>query len=389
MKSRSYRAAAFAGLAISTAVAAAPAGKAPAEIRRVVDAAVLPLMQQYQIPGMAVGLVVQGQPRVLNYGVQSLQTGRPVAAGTLFEIGSLSKTFTATLATWAQAQNRLSLSDPIGKYLPELRGTEFGKVSLFHLGTHTAGGLPLQVPDQIRDEAGLMDYFKAWRPAYPAGTRRTYANPGIGTLGLVAARSLGQDFATLAEGRLFPALGMTHTYIDVPASGMASYAQGYTTVGKPIRLAPGVLWRQAYGVKTTAADMVRFMQANMGMLDLDPALRRAIAETHVAYFQAGPMMQDLIWEQYPYPVSLQALMAGNATALIFEPTAVAAIDPPQAPRADAWINKTGSTNGFGAYMAFVPRQRLGVVLLANKNFPIDARVRVAYDIITALSRRTP
>src|SRR3546814_7134525 len=100
-------------------------------------------MRQYGIPSMAVGIVAQDTSLVLNYGVQSLQTGQPVAAGTLFEIGSLSKTFTATLATWAQARNRLSLADPVGKPLPALRGPEFGQVGLLPLGTHTPGGLPL------------------------------------------------------------------------------------------------------------------------------------------------------------------------------------------------------------------------------------------------------
>ncbi|MBO1113611.1 class C beta-lactamase [Bordetella petrii] len=381
--------AAVAACAAAGAAMAAQADERQARIRRVVDAAVEPVMRQYGIPGMAVGIVAGDASLVLNYGVQSLQTGRPVAADTLFEIGSVSKTFTATLAAWAQARNRLSLSDSIGRRLPELRGTEYGGVGLLHLATHTAGGLPLQVPDGIHDQAQLMDYFRAWHATYPAGTYRTYTNPGIGTLGLAAARSLGQDFTALAEGQLFPALGMADTWLDVPAARMASYAQGYTKDGRPIRLAPGVLWREAYGVKSTAADMVRFMQASMGMRALDPALRRAIMDTHAGYFQAGPMTQALVWEQYPYPVSLQALLDGNSAALTFEPTPVAGITPPQPARADAWINKTGSTNGFGAYIAFVPQRRLGVVLLANRNFPVEARVRAAYGIAMALDRPMP
>jgi beta-lactamase class C len=51
-----------------------------------------------------------------------------------------------------------------------------------------------------------------------------------------------------------------------------------------------------------------------------------------------------------------------------------------------WINKTGSTNGFGGYVAFVPSHGLGIVLLANKNYPNEARVRFAYEIAQALGK---
>jgi beta-lactamase class C len=118
---------------------------------------------------------------------------------------------------------------------------------------------------------------------------------------------------------------------------------------------------------------------------LDEPLRRAIAETHTGYFQAGPMTQDLIWEQYPYPVALQTLLDGNSPAIIYNPTPVTKIDPPQKPRRDVLINKTGSTNGFSAYVAFVPAKGVGIVILANKSYPIGERVAAAYQILTALA----
>ena len=76
--------------------------------------------------------------------------------------------------------------------MPELQGSEFAKMTLVNLATHTAGGFPLQVPDAVQTMAQLMDYLKAWTPQYAPGTRRTYANPGIGMLGVVAARSRGR-----------------------------------------------------------------------------------------------------------------------------------------------------------------------------------------------------
>jgi beta-lactamase class C len=355
-------------------------------IQSEVDGAIRPLMKQYAVAGMAVGVIADGKPYVFNYGLASAKPRKRVTRDTLFELGSISKTFTATLAASAQIDGYLSLSDRTSKYLPSLQKTPFGDVTLLNLGTHTPGGLPLQVPDNVNNIDELMQYFKQWKPAYAAGTYRTYANPGIGTLGLITAKSMGQDFDALMTQRLFPALGLQNSYVDVPASRMKDYAQGYTKDNAPIRMKPGVLSSEAYGIKTTAADMLRFLQANMDLVDLDPKLQRAITDTHTGYFDAGPMTQDLIWEQYSYPVALENLLEGNAPAMIMNATPVTELDPPQPPRSDVWINKTGSTNGFGAYVAFIPQKRMGIVILANKNIPNGARVTAAYRILEALAK---
>ncbi|MGU3782135.1 class C beta-lactamase [Burkholderia metallica] len=370
------------------ACATVTAGRAAAatqdDLHDTVTRHIAPLMKQYAIPGMAVGVVADGKPYVFDYGVMSKQTGKPVTGDTLFEIGSVSKTLTATLASDAQEGGELSLADPAAKYLPALQGKPFGVVTLLQLGTHTPGGTPLQVPDGVRDDAGLIRYLAAWRPEYAPGTHRKYSNVAIGMLGWLTAKAMHKDFATLMEQRLFPALGMTHTYINVPDARMADYAQGYTKDGKPVRMTQGMLWQQAYGVRTTAADLLRFVQANMGMIETAPRLQRAIERTHTGYFRAGPLTQDLIWEQYPYPVALPTLLAGNAPKMLYEAVPAGAIAPPLAPNPDTWINKTGSTGGFSTYVAFVPSKRIAIVMLANGNVPIEDRVKAAYQILGSL-----
>jgi beta-lactamase class C len=360
------------------------AGDEKANIEKVVAQAIRPVMQRYGLPGVAVGIVITGQSYVYDYGVASKATGRPITRNTLFEIGSISKTFTATLASYAQISGKLSLSDSASKYLPSLRGSSFDKVSLLNLGTHTSGGLPLQVPDDVTNDDQLIAYFQSWKPTYAPGAYRIYSNLSIGMLGMVAAKSMNEDFGALMGSKLFAVLGLKNTYLDVPKAQVENYAQGYTNTDTPIRMAPGVLASEAYGIRTTADDLLRFVEANMRMLDIDPKWQKAIIDTHTGYYGIGAMTQDLIWEQYPYPVELDKLLAGNSAKVIFEANPATELDPPLQPQDAVLINKTGSTNGFAAYVAFVPGKKLGIVLLANKSYPIDARVTAAYAILTRL-----
>jgi beta-lactamase class C len=161
------------------------------------------------------------------------------------------------------------------------------------------------------------------------------------------------------------------------------YAYGYSKDGRPVRVSPGVPNGPAYGVRTTATELIRFVEANLNSSKLEEPLRRAIAATQTGYYRVGPMVQGLGWEMYPYPVDLDGLLSGNSADILLKPQKVTRLDPPM-PQANVLVNKTGSTNGFGAYIAFVPEKGLGIVMLANRNYPIPARVKAAHQILTAL-----
>ncbi|QOY73968.1 class C beta-lactamase [Pseudomonas sp. OST1909] len=359
---------------------------AATDMRQVVDSNIKPLMQQQGIPGLAVAVVNQGKVQYFNYGVAAKDTQAAVTQNTLFEIGSVSKTFTATLGGYAQAIGKLKLSDTASQYLPSLAGSAFDRISLLQLATYTPGGLPLQFPDAADSASTMLGYFQHWKPTYAAGKQRLYSNPSIGLFGYLTAQSLGQPFNVAMEKTLLPKLGLTNTYVNVRTDKASQYAQGYDKQQKPVRVSPGALDSEAYGLKTTSQDLARYVIANMHPQTLEQPVQQAIAATHAGYYTVNGMTQGLGWERYPYPITLQALIDGNSTPMAMEPHKVTWLNPAQAQPANVLYNKTGSTGGFGAYVAYVPSKDMGVVILANKNYPNAERVKVAHAILSAMAQ---
>ncbi|MNV82903.1 Beta-lactamase [compost metagenome] len=140
-------------------------------------------------------------------------------------------------------------------------------------------------------------------------------------------------------------------------------------------------------MKSSTADLIRYVEANITPVRLEPALQAAIATTHTGFYSAGEMTQGLGWELYPYPVTLDRLQAGNSSDMALQAQAITWLTPAQSPQADVLINKTGSTSGFGAYIAFVPSRKIGIVILANRNYPNALRVKAAHSILSALESR--
>jgi beta-lactamase class C len=353
----------------------------PEAVRAAVDAAILPVLEAYDIPGMAVAVAVDGQSHFFSYGVASRETGTPVTEQTIFEVGSVSKTFTATLAAYAQVTGRLSLDDHPSKYMPQLQGSPIDGARLLNLGTYTAGGLPLQFPDEITDNASMLRYFSEWQPDADPGAQRRYSNPSLGLFGHIAGIAMGGDFVEVMEAQILPGLGLDDSYVRVTEEAAPRYAWGYNAANEAIRVNPGMFDAEAYGIKSTAADMIRFVQSHFAAGALDSSMQRALEETRIGYFEMGEMTQGLGWEQYPFPVSLERLLAGNSTTMIMEANPAGQLTPPVRSSGPTLFNKTGSTNGFGAYVLFVPEEEVGIVMLANRNYPNAARIEAAYEIL--------
>ena len=116
----------------------------------------------------------------------------------------------------------------------------------------------------------------------------------------MTAKSLGLPF-TVAMEKTLPKLGLTNTYTRVPAEKTSQYAQGYDSQQKPVRVNPGALDFEAYGLKSSSQDLARYVIANMHPQTLEQPVQQAIATTHAGYYTVNGMTQGLGWERYPTP----------------------------------------------------------------------------------------
>ncbi|EMY6462775.1 beta-lactamase [Vibrio alginolyticus] len=353
------------------------------QLKSVVDECAKGLINEYDIPGLAVAVTIDGKRYLYNYGLADVSKGSLVTNDTIFELGSISKTFTATLTGYAQEKGKLDMDDKVKDYIPELENSALGNTKLVHVATYTAGGLPLQFPSEVTNDAEMMQYYKTWKPEYEAGTKRKYSNPSIGLFGYIGALSMKSDYTEMMETVILPELGMTNTFVDVPKDKLNNYAFGYSSEGKPVRVNPGILDAQAYGIKSTSSDMLQYIEANMGQAQLNTDIENALERTHTKYFDTDTFTQAVGWEGYDYPVSLSQLLKGNSSDVILKAKPVQASVSGTLGR-DVWYNKTGSTGGFGAYVAYVPSEKIGIVILANKNYPNAERVEAAYHIISSV-----
>lgn len=371
-------------LLLGASCAAIAAPQTEQQITKLVNHTITPLIKAQSIPGMAVAVIYQGKPYYFTWGNADVTAQKPVTQQTLFELGSVSKTFTGVLGGDALARGEIKLSDPATAYWPELTGKQWHGITLLHLATYTAGGLPLQVPDDVTTDADLLRFYQNWQPEWAPGTHRLYANSSIGLFGALAVKKSGLRFEEAMTTRVFQPLKLTHTWITLPASEEKQYAWGYRD-GKAVHVSAGPLDAEAYGVKSSIVDMARWMQVNMNASTVkEKTLREGIAAAQSRYWKTGEMYQGLGWEMLDYPVNPDALINGSDSKIFLAALPASAITPPQPAVSASWVHKTGSTGGFGSYIAFVPEKNLGIVMLANKNYPNPARVSAAYHILNAL-----
>ncbi len=229
-----------------------------------------------------VAAVVKGNDTLLlkGYGKADVEWNIPMPADAMFEIGSITKQFTAVAILQLRDEGKLSLDDEITKWLPDF-DTRGNKVTIRRLLDHTSGikgitempefGLLVSNPRFPRDSAyGLI---KRYPFEFKTGEAQIYNNSAFWLLGLVVEKASGGTYEDYVEKKLFAPLGMTRSMYCNSAENVERRAHGYQVANGQIRRAPTNVhtWPFSAGsLCSTAGDMVTWLKALHGGKVLSP-----------------------------------------------------------------------------------------------------------------------
>ncbi|GAA2586668.1 serine hydrolase [Dactylosporangium fulvum] len=249
-----------------------------ARTRQYLDALLPGQLARLHIPGAAVSVVAGGRTVLTaGYGVADMRTGTPFdPQRTVVELGSIAKTFTATAVLQLAEQGRLDLDADVNRYLTDVRiaDTFPGRpVTMTHLLTHTSGfdTQGVGIAAESADGPALGRWLAGHQPrrVRPPGELPSYDNYGFALAGHIVEEVSGEPFDASMRRHLLQPLGMTSTSFAQPtpddladrrATGYRADASGQV----PARARYGPMAPAGSGPVTTAADMTRFMLAQLG-----------------------------------------------------------------------------------------------------------------------------
>ncbi|MFQ6045683.1 MAG: serine hydrolase [Gemmatimonadales bacterium] len=313
------------------------------------DSAIQAILRERLAPtptmGIVVGVLDRNGRRVVAHG--SSGTTRPLDGKSVFEIGSITKVFTASLLALMVMSGEAALEDPVASYLPAgvtVPSRNGVSITLLHLATQSSG-LPRLPSNFSPRDAGnpyadytveqMYEFLSEYTLTRDPGAQYEYSNLGMGLLGHALAARAGVSYEQLLSDRLLAPLGMSDTRISLTPDLRARLAIGHNQGGEPVPNWDIPALAGAGALRSTVDDMLTFLAANLreDVTEVSPALML----THGERIQTGQpgMTVGLGWHR-------RTTSTGGVTI---------------------WHN--GGTGGYRTFAGFDPDRQVAVVVLHN------------------------
>ena len=293
-------------LILLTLMVVAPVGAASASTSLLpprVERAITDRIAGGEYPALVVAVVDGDRSQIAAFG--KLDDGRTPDADTIFQIGSVTKTFTATLLAEAVNDGSVGLDTPVSKLLPgfTIPARDGKPITLGELAIQDSG-LP-RLPSNLApanaadpyadyDAAKLESFLGTYKLPRDPGASYEYSNLGVGLLGYALAQRAGMSYAALVQARILKPLGMASSSATLSEPLDVHWAKGHDGDGKPVEPWHLGVLAGAGAINSTGADMLRYLQANMGR-GADP-LRDAMRFAHAPRSDLGNNERiGLVW----------------------------------------------------------------------------------------------
>ncbi len=326
------------GVWICLGVGAASAQGIPERVDRLVE----PLISGHVLVGAVVGVLREDQRHVIGYGETAIGSGQKPDGRTLYEIGSITKTFTAALLADEILRGTMGLQDPVQKHVPaSIHIPTFGAqiITLEHLATHTSG-LP-RMPDNFAPADPMNpyadytlkqmgDFLTAHQLRRAPGTYE-YSNLGMGLLGHVVSWNTKQSYEQLLKDRIAAPLKMKDTGIALDEAMQKRMAAPYARSLKPHALWDLNVLAGAGAIRSTVDDMLLYAAAQYA--PDDTPCHRALRLTHAVRHRTDDGLG----------IGLAWIHARDGVTMLHN----------------------GQTGGYASFLAVIPKLRMAVVVLSN------------------------
>ncbi|NCI49962.1 beta-lactamase family protein [Sediminibacterium roseum] len=328
------------------------------------------LLREKEGVGLSLGILYRGETYYYNFGQAEKDGGEPLSQRSLYEIGSITKTFVGLLLARAVNEGRARMDDDIRKYFDQpFPGLEYNHhpVQLLHLANMTSG-LPDNLPaptqemrnapedsvDVVRGRTiakyTIDTLFKALATVKPdtiPGAVPRHSNVGAQLLAHIVEKIYGRPIDELIRDMITQPLAMNNTRFPVPGNKPVT-VQGHDGKGKPVRTIANLYYRGAGGMISCTEDLLKYLSFLMKQDDANTRLvmRKTILMDAVSNKVVGVYPENRI-DPTKYSASINwyhYTPAKNKTRI--------------------WTD--GGTSGFASYIVMYPEADLGVILLSNK-----------------------
>jgi CubicO group peptidase (beta-lactamase class C family) len=313
---------------------------------------------QFGVPGVAVGVYADGREAYACRGVTSIDNPLPVDQDTLFVLGSVTKTFTATALMRLVAEGLVELDAPVRRYVPELVLADeraAAQITVLNLLNHTSGlgwGIPIDTGDG--DDALAVNVAKLAdvEQIAPPGVRASYSQAAYNLVGRVIEKVTGLTYERAVASLLLEPLGLAHSFYSLGDAITRRFAVGHNP-GEDAALSVARLWKHwrgnnpGAGLVSSVVDQIRWARFHLGDGRAEsgaPALAAAVL--------AAPILRRM---QEP-TVALRGSTLGDAVGICWFLRDVDGVRT---------VGHGGSANGQFAELFTVPERNFAVVSLAN------------------------